>query len=173
MKNEIQIFKQIQKDNSCTQRDLSKLTGMSLGNVNMLLKRLIEKGLIKTERKNSLSVKYILTLQGKKKWSEDIYCYIMDSYKLVNDINNKLDKIIQYVQKKYEVILLLGKHDEIYKVLKDKLTEKKINFLSIHSIEDKNMLLSFKYGIFLIWNPEFIDLVLELDLEHLNILENI
>ncbi|OPZ94683.1 MAG: hypothetical protein BWY74_00375 [Firmicutes bacterium ADurb.Bin419] len=38
MENELQILQNIQKSSFITQRDISKLTGISLGNVNLIIK---------------------------------------------------------------------------------------------------------------------------------------
>ncbi len=44
------IIKEIEKDNSISQRALAKRLGYSLGKINYLIKALVEKGIIKLER---------------------------------------------------------------------------------------------------------------------------
>lgn len=173
MKSEIQILKEIQVDSGCSQRDIARATGISLGNVNVLLKRLINNGLIIAEKRTSSSNKYILTLQGKKKWSEAAYRYIMDSYKCINELSDKFDKIIQFVHNNYDMIILLGKYDEIYSLIKGKLVSKGINHMILHSGEEIIKLPFYKEKFFIIWNPEYIDMVNNLELKHINILEAI
>ena len=49
---------------STNQRDLSLHMDLSLGTINMLLRRLVAKGYIRIEQLNQRKVKYILTPKG-------------------------------------------------------------------------------------------------------------
>lgn len=69
-----QILKHLQDDPNISQRDLSRLLGISLGKVNYCLKGLMEKGWIKAHNfknnKNKIAYAYILTpsgIEGKAK----------------------------------------------------------------------------------------------------------
>ena len=53
MSNELEILKNVEEKNTITQRELAKRTGLSLGSVNVLLKRLIHKGFVKIEHINA------------------------------------------------------------------------------------------------------------------------
>ena len=64
--NEVLILEEIEKNPNTNQRDLSEKTGLSLGMVNLLLKKFIKKGFVKLERLNSRSFRYILTPEGFK-----------------------------------------------------------------------------------------------------------
>ena len=64
MTNEFVVLKSIESKNTITQRELAKRTGLSLGAVNVLIKRLINKGLLKIEHINAKTMKYILTPKG-------------------------------------------------------------------------------------------------------------
>ena len=56
---EVLILEELEKNPDVTQRDLSEKTGLSLGMVNMLLKKFVKKGFVKLERLNSRSFRYI------------------------------------------------------------------------------------------------------------------
>ena len=64
MTNEFEIIKSVESKNTITQRELAKKTGLSLGAVNVLIKRLIQKGLLKIEQINARTIRYILTPKG-------------------------------------------------------------------------------------------------------------
>jgi len=70
--NEIQFktLRELAKDSTLSQRDLSQKMGLSLGRVNYIVNALLEKGYIKAERfknsKNKMAYMYILTPQGVK-----------------------------------------------------------------------------------------------------------
>ena len=68
--NTLQILRIISKDNTISQPTIAKEVEFSLGKVNYILKALIEKGFIKTEKfvasNNKSKYKYILTQNGMK-----------------------------------------------------------------------------------------------------------
>lgn len=61
----VKLLKVIDKNPEYSQRDMSTSLGVSLGKVNYVLKALISKGLVKTERfinsRNKRAYRYILT----------------------------------------------------------------------------------------------------------------
>ena len=65
------------------QRDLSRHMDMSLGTINMLLRRLITKGYIRTRQLNQKKVEYILTPKG---FSEKTYKSIKYTLKTIHSI---------------------------------------------------------------------------------------
>tara|TARA_B100000989_G_scaffold291634_1_gene266347 strand:+ start:764 stop:1069 length:306 start_codon:yes stop_codon:yes gene_type:complete len=66
--NKFQILRKIKNKNNCTQRELSKKVGFSLGKLNYCLKKLKDHGLIKVKRfknsKNKIGYIYLLTPRG-------------------------------------------------------------------------------------------------------------
>ena len=76
----LKLLKELSKDSTQSQRDLSKRLGLSLGKVNYVLNALIGKGLIKAESfknsKNKLAYMYILTPSGIKTKTELTYHFL-------------------------------------------------------------------------------------------------
>jgi len=66
----LKLLKELSKDSTLSQRDLSSRLGLSLGKVNYVLNALLDKGLLKTKRfknsKNKRAYMYILTPKGIK-----------------------------------------------------------------------------------------------------------
>lgn len=64
----LELLKKIESNPDCTQRQLSKEMGVSLGKVNYCLKKLIEKGLVKiknfSKNPNKKGYVYLLTTKG-------------------------------------------------------------------------------------------------------------
>ena len=64
----LNLLKELTKDNTLSQRDLSGRLGLSLGKVNYILKALLDKGLLKAEKfknsKHKLAYIYHLTPKG-------------------------------------------------------------------------------------------------------------
>lgn len=66
----IKLLITIHKNPELSQRDISKSIGISVGKTNYIIKALINKGIIKTQRflnsKNKWAYRYILTPEGMK-----------------------------------------------------------------------------------------------------------
>ena len=64
----VKLLSVISKNPEYSQRDISSHTGISLGKVNYVLRALIKKGLVKTERfinsRNKWAYRYLLTPKG-------------------------------------------------------------------------------------------------------------
>ncbi|WP_459879063.1 MarR family EPS-associated transcriptional regulator [Desulfothermus naphthae] len=66
----IKLLNIIYKNPQASQREIAKSIGISLGKTNYIIKELVKKGVIKTERflnsKNKWAYKYLLTPKGVK-----------------------------------------------------------------------------------------------------------
>ncbi len=175
MENELQILSGIQENSSVTQRDLAQRTGLSLGNVNILIKRLVKKGLVKIERLNTKTIKYVLTPQGIKEKAAATYSYIVYSYRYIEAINLKIDEFTKFftTEDGNSTIVLFGNQDEVCQILKDKLIRLGINYKMFSSLDRfKNDVLDKKPCI-LVWHPDFLEILQENGIDFYNILEKL
>jgi DNA-binding MarR family transcriptional regulator len=120
MTNELEILKSVESKNTVTQRELAKRTGLSLGAVNVLIKRLIQKGLLKIEQINARTIRYILTPKGMMEKARLTYKYIIISYNYIADIENRIEQILS-TKNKASVLVLYGEKDELYEIIISKL----------------------------------------------------
>ncbi len=127
MQNEYQILSHLQENEQTTQRCISSSTGLSLGAVNLLLKKMVRKGLIKVEKLNTRTVRYILTPQGMQEKARLTYRYIKQSYKQLLKINLALETLLANHQNE-QPVLLFGPQDEICEILSQHLKSLKIPY---------------------------------------------
>jgi DNA-binding MarR family transcriptional regulator len=125
MENEYQVLNHLQENEITTQRKISSNTGLSLGAVNLLLKKMTRKGLIKVETLNTRSMRYILTPQGLQEKARLTYSYMRQSYQQLLKINQVLDDLIAENSATLDgyPILLCGPADEISEILIQRLSE--------------------------------------------------
>lgn len=164
MTNELEILKSVDEDSKITQRELAKRTGLSLGSVNVLLKRLINKGLVKMEHISTRTIKYILTPQGMIEKARLTYQYIVLSYNHIANIENKLSKILDR-KKDDRKIILYGNKDELYDIITSKLNAMNEHYQTVEKEGCLDSYTSDKY-IIIAWHPEDIE---NLDCDHLNV----
>ena len=153
--NEIDILEILDNNEDISQREIAKLSGFSLGKVNILLKKFANKGFVKIEKLNSKNLQYILTPKGFTHLTKKTYKYMKDSYKAVNLLVTKIKKLS--VKKKLEGkdFFIYGEKDEIYNIIVNTLNELDVNYMSIHNIDKANFSSNKKF-IVLYWNPEYI-----------------
>lgn len=119
MQSEYQILTHLQDNEKTSQRNISQRTGLSLGAVNILIKKMVRKGLIKVEKLNSRTMRYILTPQGIKEKTRLTYQFIRSSYHQILNITNAVEELITEEQSKNSTnnVVLYGPADEVEKIL--------------------------------------------------------
>ena len=127
MEREHQILSYLQNDDKATQRQIASETGFSLGSVNILLKKMIKKGLVKIERLNARSLRYILTPRGLTEKSRLTYTFIKNSYEQIMTLTTAVENVIQKIHPGQSAgIYLYGPHNEVLEVLNLVLSKGKI-----------------------------------------------
>lgn len=114
---EINMLEIIQKHDYISQRDISSEVGISLGMVNILLKKFVKTGLIKAERLDGNKVKYMLTPSGFTYLSKKTIDFVARSYQAVIKIQNHMSQVIEQNYSEHEQVVILGIRDEIGEIL--------------------------------------------------------
>ena len=87
------ILDQIDSGKSISQRTVARELGIALGLVNLLIKRLVKKGYVKTGHLiNSNRIKYILTPKGMAEKSRLTVAYLENTVYLYTEVREKIRK---------------------------------------------------------------------------------
>ncbi|MFH1684497.1 MAG: winged helix-turn-helix domain-containing protein [Candidatus Margulisiibacteriota bacterium] len=92
--NELKIIDEISRESSLTQRQLSQRTKLSLGAVNIIIKRLTKRGSLNTKGLNPKKVEYILTPKGFSEKAMKSYNYVLKTVNLVKSVREEIAKIV-------------------------------------------------------------------------------
>ena len=115
--NELKVIDEIAREKNLTQRELSSRTKLSLGAVNLILKRLAKRGLVKTLNLNPRKVEYLITPKGFAEKTKKSYNYILKTVDLVKQVKAAIAKIVleefNNGQKKF---VILG-HDDLADII--------------------------------------------------------
>jgi EPS-associated MarR family transcriptional regulator len=80
-----------------TQRDLSKKVGLSLGSINFIMKELIKKGYVKTQRfknsNNKAAYIYVLTPQGINERVKQTQLFLQKRIDEYNKLKQEIDDL--------------------------------------------------------------------------------
>ena len=94
------------------QRELSRQMNLSLGMINMLIRRLIIKGLIRTHQLNKKKVQYIITPKGFSEKMRKSIKYTLKTINSIGIIKNRLKIILSdLVEKGERNFVILGESD--------------------------------------------------------------
>ena len=146
--NEVLILEEIEKNPNTTQRDLSEKTGLSLGMVNLLLKKFVKKGFVKLEKLNSRSFRYILTPEGFKEKSKKTIEYMKIYYRRTLLIKRNIERIIQTYGRN-RTYVLFGKDKEMKEIIEGILKELRVKYITENDVEKIE-----STNVVLYWNVE-------------------
>ncbi|KYH32837.1 MarR family transcriptional regulator [Neomoorella mulderi] len=108
----------LQRNDKLTQRDIARYTGLSVGGVNLLLKKMVRKGLVKLEKVNGRSLRYILTPQGMAEKTRLAYQYMQSTYRQIVKTGRVLAEVVAERPEPVERIIFYGPRDEVLEILK-------------------------------------------------------
>lgn len=94
----LRILEEIEKNNSQSQRELSRKLNISLGLVNSFVKRLAQKGYFKITTIPKNRAKYILTPKGFAEKSRLTYEFIQYSFDFYKRAREKLKRLLSTLQ---------------------------------------------------------------------------
>jgi hypothetical protein len=94
------ILNGIANDRLPDQRSLARNSRFSLGLVNLIIKRLVGKGLIKTRHLNKKRIQYIMTAKGLAEQTKKSYNYTLRTIEQFKVANDKIRALIAECHKK-------------------------------------------------------------------------
>ena len=107
----------IYNNEDISQRQLMEKTDLSLGNINLILHRLVGKGLLKIEKINARQLRYILTPQGMTRCTRKTLSFIKQAYSQISYLQQCFTDIAEQCEKEKRSVCLFGDKDEIYQIL--------------------------------------------------------
>ena len=133
--SELLILEIIENNASVTQREISKKSGLSLGMVNLLLKKFVKKGLVKLERLDGKSFRYILTPEELKEKSKKTIDYIKRYYNKTLIIKQNIERIIQTYGRN-RTYVLFGNDKEMKEIIEGLLKELEVDYITENNLQN-------------------------------------
>ena len=118
--HEYEVLSEIAQDALVTQSGLSDRLGIAVGSVNWYIKRLIHRGWIKVSRLDRTRLKYDLTTEGLRVFTQRALLYAQDSLKIYSGLRQKAKAVVSQLQKDdiHEVYLVEDGSDELVDILR-------------------------------------------------------
>lgn len=118
MDKELAIMEELHINNNISQREVSEKTGISLGNVNILLKKMIKEGLIKIEQIPANRVAYMLTPKGALEKAKKTYNYITLHYSYIEEQKMSMQLFLEKVLEENKYVQIMLSDDAPSEILK-------------------------------------------------------
>lgn len=112
----LQILDELSKDDSLTQRDLSKRLGIALGLVNSYVKNLIKKGHITIKTIPTKRYAYYLTPKGLTEKTRLTYNLLEDYTRIYREARTNLKKLFQEIQSSGASRVVFAGADEVAEI---------------------------------------------------------
>ena len=124
MSEELDILKILKANPSISQRKIAEQTGISLGQVNFLIKKCVRKGLIKIEGQTTKSLKYNLTPKGMAEKATLTLEYVKISYSAVIALTGKIRDLAEEYENRGIKVFIFGAQEEMMEICRISLAER-------------------------------------------------
>lgn len=126
-RHEYNLLDEIARDSMVTQAGLSERLGIAVGSVNWYVKRLVQRGWVKVSRLDRTRLKYDLTSEGMRIFTQRAMLYARDSLKVYADLRGKACALMDELkQKGIKEVYLVG-NDEMADILRLTCIENEIS----------------------------------------------
>jgi DNA-binding MarR family transcriptional regulator len=116
--HEYALLNEIAQDSMVTQANLSNRLGIAVGSVNWYIKRLITRGWVKVSHLDRTRLKYDLTSEGVKVFTQRAMLYAKDSLKVYSGLRQKAKTLAgELMQNGIESVCIAG-DDETMDILR-------------------------------------------------------
>lgn len=116
--HEYALLNEIAQDSMVTQANLSDRLGIAVGSVNWYIKRLIHRGWVKVSHLDRTRLKYDLTPEGMKVFTQRALSYARDSLKVYGNFRQKAKALVAELQKQGVENVYLNGDDETMDILR-------------------------------------------------------
>jgi len=115
--HEYALLNEIAQDSMVTQANLSDRLGIAVGSVNWYIKRLIHRGWVKVSHLDRTRLKYDLTPEGMKVFTQRALSYARDSLKVYGNFREKAKALVAELQQQGVDNVYLNGNDETMDIL--------------------------------------------------------
>ena len=129
--HEYALLNEIAQDSMVTQASLSKHLGIAVGSVNWYIKRLIHRGWVKVSHLDRTRLKYDLTPEGLRVFTQRAYLYARDSLKVYGEFRQKARSLVAEMERLNIQHAYLEGNDELADILRLTCIEAGIRLLDV------------------------------------------
>lgn len=116
--HEYTLLNEIAQDSMVTQAKLSDRLGIAVGSVNWYIKRLITRGWVKVSHLDRTRLKYDLTPEGMKIFTQRAMLYASDSLKVYGEYRKKAKALVKELKERGIRSVYIEGDDEVMDIMR-------------------------------------------------------
>ncbi len=116
--HEYALLNEIAQDSMVTQANLSDRLGMAVGSVNWYIKRLITRGWVKVSHLDRTRLKYDVTAEGMKIFTQRAMLYARDSLMIYSEYRSKAKMLVEELKLQGVRSIYIDGDDETMDILR-------------------------------------------------------
>lgn len=152
MDKEYMMLEIISIKSHISQRELSSKLGISLGSVNILLRKMAYDGIIIIEKTSSNRISYFLTSKGVREKELKTYEYIKFYYNLIDKLKENIINLLDKLNRIDQEVVLISDNEEAKKVIIQVFSEldmsiEIIEYNDIFSIDSNSIIIVDRYQV--------------------------
>lgn len=143
MDKELMVLSAVEHSPAMTQRDLAVQTGLSLGTVNILMKKMVREGMVKLEKLPSDRAAYILTPKGMEEKVQKTRIYLRNHYHAIERMRYQLEQLVKERLAPGEIAHLNIQQPELKELLKQVLNARGCTYSEfVGSMDEQSVVLA-------------------------------
>lgn len=145
------VLSYIARNDQVSQRQLAAQTNLSLGHLNLILHRLVSKGLLKIEKVNARNLRYIVTPQGIARNTKRTYNFIRSAFQQITQLQAAFQLLVTSYADAGYTVFLPQENDEVGQILNMTRQGMKLDQVNLfHDYTD----ISFTKTIVVVWTEQ-------------------
>ncbi len=109
---ELEILRNIYRNEEIHQRDIAEIVGLSLGMTNAIMKRLAVKGFLTVRKVNNRNIMYAVSPSGVEEIAKRSYKYFKRTIKNIVFYKDSIEILVKDVKREgYRKVVLIGESD--------------------------------------------------------------
>ena len=92
--SEYHLLEVLSREETASQRLVARKTGLSVGMVNLIIKRLVKTGYIKVSVLDGRTVRYVLTPRGSTELARRSYAYLLHVVSTFGDVRERMARLM-------------------------------------------------------------------------------
>jgi len=169
MEKELLLLRKLHLNPKLTQRDMARATGLSLGSINVIIKKMLKMGIIEVEKTTQKGIRYHLTSLGIEQKAEGTYKYILEIYTFLEELEVNIDNLLNNIEDG-SLITLFGEKDYIFELIRMKLNKNGTEYIVTENSEEVKKLLKNSKLVLIVWQPDKIKILNDLNFKCINLL---
>lgn len=111
------IMTEIMENENVTQRELSRKLGVSVSTVNVLMNKMIRKGIVKMTQVSQKQVFYMLTPEGMVEKANKTVRFLKIHYRAIYETKEKIKDVFEKLAHEHDAIIVVMNDDDISEIM--------------------------------------------------------